>query len=48
MAGMTKRIVIWAAVLACVYPGLVLILLPLLEHVLGIGVYQKGIGIYRK
>ena len=41
MAGMIKRIVIWVAALACLYLGLVLILLPLLEHILGIGVYRK-------
>ena len=41
MAGMIKRIVIWVAILACLYLGLVLILLPLLEHILGIGVYRR-------
>jgi hypothetical protein len=41
MAGMIKRIIIWVAVLAGLYLGLVLILLPLLEHILGIGVYRK-------
>jgi len=44
---MMKRIVIWAAVLASLYLGLV-ILLPSLEHILGIGVYQKGAGGYQK
>lgn len=48
MASMTKRIVIWVAVIACLYLGSVLILLPLLEHVLGIGVYQKGTRVYWK
>jgi hypothetical protein len=47
MAGMIKRIVIWVAVVACLYLGLV-ILLPSLERILGIGVYQKGTGVYQK
>ena len=43
-----KRIGLWAAVLACLYLGLVLILPPLLEHILGIGVYKKSTGVYLK
>ncbi|MBB5056664.1 preprotein translocase subunit SecY [Granulicella aggregans] len=48
MASMIKRIFMWLAVIACLYLGSVLVLLPLLEHILGIGVYQKGTGVYRK
>lgn len=48
MASMIKRIVIWMTVIACLYLGSVLLLLPLLEHIFGIGVYQKGTGVYRK
>lgn len=42
MASMIKRIVVWVAVVACLYLGSVLILLPLLDHFLGIGVYRKA------
>ena len=42
-----KRIVISAAALAGLYLCLLLILLPLLERALGLGVYQKSTGVYR-
>ena len=45
---MIKRIFKWVAVLACLYLGAVLILLPFLEHILGVGIYHKGTGTYRK
>lgn len=48
MADMIKRIVKWVSIIACLYLGSVLVLLPLLEHFLGMGVYQKGTSIYRK
>jgi hypothetical protein len=44
---MIKRIVVGLVVVACLYLGSVFILLPLLEHILGIGVYEKGTGAFR-
>jgi hypothetical protein len=44
MAGMVKRVAKWIVVFACLYLGLVLILLPVVERTLGIGVYRKGHG----
>lgn len=45
---MVKRIAKWLLILACVYLGLVLVVLTLYEHFLGVGVYRKGHGYIRQ
>ena len=45
---MVKRVVIGLVVVAGLYLGVLLVVLPVLEHTLGLGVYRKGHDYVRK